>query len=49
MPKITEKHPQNMHNLLELLFVDLEIWVNSESLFVVVCCLCFALTAASPF
>jgi len=32
MPKVQDKHPQNMHNLLELLFVDLEIWVNSKTL-----------------
>jgi len=29
-PNILTKHPQNIHNLLELLFVDLEIWVNSK-------------------
>jgi len=30
MPKIESKYPQNIHNLIELLFVDLDIWVNSN-------------------
>jgi len=32
LPKIVAKHPQNIHNLLEFLFVDLEIWVNGTKL-----------------
>lgn len=28
MPSLVKKKPQNIHSLLELLFIDLEIWVN---------------------